>query len=424
MPREREDQSGGYISGVPDSSRRFPLKGIPMDEAAERGLMRLRGELGEAVPAELVVTEKWFQELPVLRPPGTEGKILPWEPRYDTIRGVVYTTKTDTNPPVRITSEGRKALPNAEKFEILAKPPWRKNIDLTRIPKSWRVTRLIPQGVWDGVTGALRQMDEIKHDHKVGKGVEYRRVEELFIGARRLFQGYTQGRVGPESIQHFAEEIFNLLQAENVLAARHPNLEELEEIFAKALSPDSRWRRNPQAKRMQLYKGLRDLTRREVQTGLIARRADRVFRRLYVEWENQKFSLVAAKVSMEELGQHSVFRSKKARISDAEITHARAVIKEIKDALSAARTAPFLLPAAIAEAILVSKKLMGKERLRVLRRRLKVGGVEDELGRESVEDLLMQRRAGEALIRLRHSHSIIQSALEDPDNFEITVFDR
>ncbi|MFZ5932629.1 MAG: hypothetical protein ACOYT7_00885 [Patescibacteria group bacterium] len=438
MTQEHEDLSAGYISdwartelarkspsekGVQKSSKRFPQKGMPMGESAERGLMRLRGELWEGEPAELVITEKWFTRLLPLRPVGVKGPALPWEPRYDRITGEVCTTRTDTDPAVKITSEGKKALPDPEKYEILEMPPWRKQVDLDRIPKSWRITVVRPQRVWDGITAALRQMDEIRGDHKAGAGVEYGRVEELYIAARRLFDRYSRGEVRPESVQGIADEIFRVLQTEGVLTARHPKFEELEEIFARALLPDRRGRFNPQAKRMQLYKGLRDLTTREVQTALIARRADRVFRRLYVEWENERFSLVLAKVSMEEFRHHPIFRGKR-RIFDEEITDARAVIKEIKGALSAARTAPFLLPASIAEALLVSKSLMGERGLGVLRKRLEIGGVTGVLGGGSVEDLLMQRRPQEALARLKYPHSVVVSALEDPDNFEVTVFDQ
>lgn len=430
MSTERVPELPRKEEKTPEVTRSVSQKKEPLEQRVDRSLMRIRAEMSEQ-KTDILVTKKWFLDLPVLGAE-EEGEGEPaewWEPRYHKTTGVVYTTRWNDEPATKINAEGKKELKGAKGFVILKQPEHRTLVDLTSFPKSWQVSVLIPQKM-KGITDALRQQDEVRGDFRAVTGVEYGRVEELFVATHGLFQKFALGIKEPQALQQLADEIVDLLDREGIYAARTSHLRDIEEPLRLALGPDSRGRRNPLVSRMRIFKVMRNLTRREVESWLTRRKADKVFKRLYVEWENQIFSLTGAKKAISELGgfgkekarAHPIFR-KKQRIKDEEITEVRGIIKEIKDALGEAKTVPFLLPAKLADAMIGSIQFRGKQEMRQLRKALKAKDLEGEMDRDSVEDLLMQRRQAAALVRLRQVYSLVESIVEDPDNYEITVFE-
>ncbi len=412
-----------YNGGVVDSERE-QRKREPIEVRMERSLVRIRAEMPEQV-AHVLITEPWFLDLPVLGAV-PEGR-LPgwWMPRYDSINGAVYTTRWD-EPPMEVTPERRKKVIGSERFIILRQPKYRKNISLAALPKSWTVARLIPQKVWGGIEAAMRQQYEIKEASRGGVGTDQIQVEELFAAIRGLSQKYVRREVTRENIQDLAEQTQALLEREGVLSAKDQFLQDLKGALTLAFQEDSRGRFNPLVARMRLYKAMRNLTKREVETWLTRKKSNRVFNLLYIEREDERFSLMDAQGGLTELARHpilsdTIFRFKPESIFNEDITEIRRVFKGIGQTLQSARVAPYLLPANLTDAILRSNQFRKGWEEQRLRKILEVGGVEGEMEKPSVEDLIMQRNAFEAAKRLRNAYSLLDSALTDPDNLVFTL---
>lgn len=405
-----------YNGGAVNSEREqgFSRRGEPIEVRMERSLVRIRAEMPEQT-AHVLITEPWFLDLPVL---GSvpEGKLPEWwMPRYDSINGAVYTTRWG-EALTKETPEGRKEVVEAERFVILRQPKYRKNVSLTTLPKSWTIGRLIPQKVWDGIEAAMRQQYEIKEASRGGVGTDQIQVEELFAAIRGLSQKYVRGEVTKENLQDMAEQTQALLEREGVLSAKDQFLQDLKEALTLAFQEDSRGRFNPLAARMRLYRAMRNLTKREVETWLTRRKSNKVFNLLYVEREDERSSLTDVQEAVVEVGEHpvlsdTIFRSRPDSIFDEDITEIRRVFKGIGQTLQSVRVAPYLLPAKLADVMLRSNQFRKKWEEQRLRKILEVGGVEGEMERPSVEDLIMQRNAFEAAKRLRNVYNLLDSAL-------------
>ncbi len=405
-----------YNGGAVNSEREqgFSRRGEPIEVRMERSLVRIRAEMPEQT-AHVLITEPWFLDLPVL---GSvpEGKLPEWwMPRYDSINGAVYTTRWG-EALTKETPEGRKEVVEAEKFVILRQPKYRKNVSLTTLPKSWTIGRLIPQKVWDGIEAAMRQQYEIKEASRGGVGTDQIQVEELFAAIRGLSQKYVRGEVTKENLQDMAEQTQALLEREGVLSAKDQFLQDLKEALTLAFQEDSRGRFNPLAARMRLYRAMRNLTKREVETWLTRRKSNKVFNLLYVEREDERSSLTDVREAVVEVGKHpvlsdTIFRYRPESIFDEDITEIRRVLKGIGQTLQSVRVAPYLLPAKLADVMLRSNQFRKKWEEQRLRKILEVGGVEGEMERPSVEDLIMQRNAFEAAKRLRNVYNLLDSAL-------------
>ncbi len=314
------------------------------------------------------------------------------------------------------TPEGRREVVEAERFVILRQPKYRKNINLAALPKSWTVARLIPQKVWGGIEAAMRQQYEIKEASRGGVGTDQIQVEELFAAMRGLSQKYVRGEVTRENLQDLAEQTQALLEREGVLSAKDQFLQDLKEALTLAFQEDSRGRFNPLAARMRLYRAMRNLTKREVETWLTRRKSNKVFNLLYVEREDERSSLADVREAVVEVGNHpvlsdTIFRSRPESIFDEDITEIRRVFRGIGQTLQSVRVAPYLLPAKLADIMLRSNQFRKKWEKQRLRKILEVGGVEGEMERPSVEDLIMQRNAFEAAKRLRNIYNLLDSAL-------------
>jgi len=405
-----------YNGGAVNREREqgFSRRGEPIEVRMERSLVRIRAEMPEQT-AHVLITEPWFLDLPVL---GSvpEGKLPEWwMPRYDSINGAVYTTRWG-EALTKETPEGRKEVVEAERFVILRQPKYRKNVSLTTLPKSWTIGRLIPQKVWDGIEAAMRQQYEIKEASRGGVGTDQIQVEELFAAIRGLSQKYVRGEVTKENLQDMAEQTQALLEREGVLSAKDQFLQDLKEALTLAFQEDSRGRFNPLAARMRLYRAMRDLTKREVETWLTRRKSNKVFNLLYVEREDERSSLTDVREAVVEVGKHpvlsdTIFRSRPESIFDEDITEIRRVLKGIGQTLQSVRVAPYLLPAKLADVMLRSNQFRKKWEKQRLRKILEVGGVEGEMERPSVEDLIMQRDAFEAAKRLHNIYNLLDSAL-------------
>ncbi|MGB6882051.1 MAG: hypothetical protein WBD86_02015, partial [Microgenomates group bacterium] len=226
-------------------------RGESIEERMERSLVRIRAEMPEQIAHVLITEKPWFFDLPVL---GSmpERKSPWWVPRYDPVTGAVYTTRWD-EPSIEITSEGKQKVVGTEGFVVLRQPEYRRHIDLTALPKSWKVARFIPQEVWDGIETAMRQQDEIRRDFGAGIGVEHRQVEELFVAMRGLSQKYIRGEVSRENLQDLAGQTQMLLEKEGILSAKGPFLQELREVLTLVFQEDSLGRFNPLVARMRIY---------------------------------------------------------------------------------------------------------------------------------------------------------------------------
>lgn len=410
-------------NGAVDNERK-QRKGEPIEVRMERSLFRIRAEMPEKT-AHVLITEPWFLDLPVLGAV-PEGRLPEWwMPRYDAVNGAVYTTRWG-EPFTEETPEGRKKVVESKQFVIIRQPKHRKNVSLTALPKSWTVARLIPQEVWGGIEAAMRQQDEIRDASRAGTGTDQIQVEELFAAMRGLSQKYVRKEVTRENLQDLAEQTQALLEKEGVLSAKGQFLQDLKEALTLAFQEDSIGRINPLVARMRLYRAMRDLAKREVETWLSRRKSNKVFNLLYVEREDERSSLLEARGGVSELARQPVLsdtisRSRPKSILDGDITGIRRVLKGIDQTLQSVRVAPYLISANLASAMLRSNHFRtrwGKQRLREI---LEVGGVEGEIEKPSVEDLIMQRNTLEVARRLRNVNSLLDSVLTDPDNLVYTL---
>lgn len=410
-----------------EADRRLPPQGDLVTARIARTLVRDRAEMFSERKAHLLITKKpEFFDLKVLGVV-VEGKVPPWwMPSYDPKTGEVVTNRW--NPASLKLTEDKKhhAVEEAEDYEILRHPKWRVNVDLNKLPKSWEVEVFVPQRI-PTIEGALRQADGIRHDYAVKSGPEFVRLEELYVVFNQVSDLVVRGKIGKMDLPNLSIEIADRLEEQGLEVARDPLWRDLTQTFLEAFDEHPSGRYYPLAVRMKMFKAMRNLVKLEVETMLTKKKADRVFNVLFVEREGERLAIEEALGKIELVGGFAGSKGEpifyKEVVSDDEITQTRYQLKDARESLARVRVAPYFFVARLAEAMLGSHQFRYQWEIDNLFAILEQKELEFVLDEDSVEDLLMKRRAGDAHRRLGYVYTLLDEVLEDPDNDEITVFD-
>lgn len=384
--------------------------------------------------ADLIVIEEQkqaFLNLPALGPSNMPA--LPsWVPRYDEVSGAVYTTRW-ASVATEVREEGQ-FLPEAERFIVVKKPRHAKKVDLEAFPKKWRVVRLIPQEVEDGIEAAMRQQDEVRHDYGAFEGIEQEQVEKVMVVLRELSEEFKNENITRARLPEIAERSVQAMKELGIVMPRGVKAR-IVTLVERAANPDELGRVNPMISRILLQSAYLDAVRREVLARLVREKANRIFNLLYIEravtrdFLTDSAEAIAKMAGLggekgEEVLTEAFYKERGGKnIPAGDITRIRRTFKAIVVLnLRPVRVAPYLLVARLSEAMLLSPAYMMEEDQIKLKETLKYYGMEEVLEQKSAEDFMRQGNPGKVVERLRQVHSLLQACLEDPDNQVYRVF--
>jgi hypothetical protein len=429
MKSEREKGGPENIPGV----RKGFQKGESMETGREWAAGRIRAEMS-GQKAELLIIEtskESFLDLPIIGP--SNSRHFPgWMPRYERNTGAIITTRWGKGA-AKITEKGKKSLIKPERFSVIYKPKYVKNVDLASFPNKWSVSRLIPQRIEDGIEAAMRQQDEVRSDYR---GVEQDKVAGLLIEIHKLTELFLQKGVSEYELNEVIKKTSTIVEELGISKATGNVHQRLIDSMNRAGKRDRLGRVNPLISRTLLRSAYLDSVKREVQTRLSREKANNVFNLLFVERFTTRALLENARGSIEELAGlgkqpgHKVLTESYCRenpaqnINNIEITGLRQDIRAIAEtSLRPVRVAPYLIIARLSEAMLLSPLYMKRRNRIVLEAALINTNWESMLGETSVEEYIMKRNPESAVRRLRQIHTLINEELTNPDNFTYTVFD-
>lgn len=435
MNRDRETglQELDQVVGL---SRGFPKKGESIEVGRETLAARLRAESPERqkpFPVYIIAKDKAnYLDLPLLVE-GVNVDHWAWTVRYDPVTGAVWTSRWQKRIKMEETPDKKNMLAEADKFVVFGEPEGR-DVDLKALPKSWKVARLVPQNVWDGVEAAMRQSDELKHDYGISNkdfGVERDQVAQLFKHIQALSIEYIKGDVTKESLGILLDSTSKLFEEQGLGGVTDPTKKLLLDSLIRSVHEDSLGRVNPLVARILLRSSYLNNVRREITAGLVTEKTKKVFSLLYAERNTTRIlikSVISAVKFLTHDTENPVFSEdpklrRLVKLTNQEITGARRVLSRIvKRSLLPVRLAPYLLPSRLAEAIMTSTSMKNKKEIIGLRKALAVGGAEGLLDELSVEDYIMRRNTEAAYARLIHARDVLNAVLEDPQNKVYTVF--
>lgn len=428
----KSERGEGRPENIPGVRKGFE-KGESVEVGREWAAARIRAEMPRQ-KADLLIIEtskESFLDLPTI---GPSNYRFPsgWVPRYEKNTGAIITTRWGKGA-TEVTDKGKRALKEPERFSVIYKPKHIRNVNLTSFPKSWSVSRLIPQRIEAGIEAAMRQQDEVRNDYK---GIEQDKVAGLFIEIHNLTEIFLQKGVNEYELNEVVKRTSAMINELGISKTKGNVHQRLIESMNRAGKKDRLGRVNPLISRILLRSAYLDSVKREVQTRLSREKADNVFNLLFAERFTTRALLENAKRSIKELAGlgnqsgHEVLTGDFYRknpiknIKDIEITGLRQDIKSIAEtSLKSVRVAPYLIIARLSEAMLLSPSYMRKNDKLALEVALINTNWEGMLGEPSVEEYIMKRDPENAVRRLRQIHTLINEELTNPDNFVYTVFD-
>jgi len=428
MKNERDRRGLDRIPGV----RRGFQKGESIEAGRERIVARARAEMPREKATLLIIenSKEDFLDLPILGPSNLQHPSR-WVPRYDRDTGAIITTKWRTGV-TETTDKGKQALKEPGRFSVISKPKHARDVDLTSFPKSWSVARLIPQKIEDGIEAAMRQQNEVRKDYGVFGGIEQEKIAGLFVEIQKLTEPFLRGGISRNELSKIAEKTSTMIKNLGISKVKGGIYERMISSLLRAGQEDRLGRVNPLISRTLLRSAYLDAVKREVLARLSREKANNVFNLLYVERFTTRALLENARDSIEKLAGldkepgHKVLAEDGPtnNISNEEISELRRDLKAIvKTNLRPIRVAPYLLISRLSEAMLLSPSYMKKKDKLVLERAIKRACLDNVLEMTSAEEFIMKRNPVGAVTRLRQVHSLINAALEDPDNLVYTVFD-
>jgi len=370
------------------------------------------------IRADLAVIAKdkeFFLDLPYLAVEESDAPFVQhWVPKVDSVTGGVFTSRWQTPSSL-----------DPDKFVAFAGQKYYDGIDLTAIPESWEVTRLVPQRVKKGLEFVMRQKQEMGRDYG-SKGVEQARIYTVLSQIYSSTEVFLREQVTDEDLRHLAKETERVLKQEGLIGARDSIWKKIVNYTLRAATRDIRNRINPGRSRILERAAYLALTDRELIMREVQRKARRVYS--YVgrvrAITRQNFTIVVDII--ERQLDNPVFHTGQRWLSPRVALGISYNLKTAWDILEKVQAAPYLLPARETQAILVGKIGKSREEINELTRRLAVGGAASlrELQRDHpAEEYLRSLDGTSSHKRMRQGLQRIQEVLANPDNFEITVFD-
>lgn len=411
-------------------------RGLPPEVFAERRAQLVRLEF-EKDPDLVLINDRHLRFRRRTLPINGQRLFESWVPKYDPDSGDVWITRWDDPTRSKTLPDGGEIrfIPAPKKFgyDALVRPSSvRGEVDLSNIPFSWNVVRLIPQKHED-VESALRQQDEIKHDY--GQyGPEYRRLEDVATGISSLTIKYVKNQVTNENLSQLQAEINEILDANGMRRLRDDTLADIADKLLRATGKDSLSRINPGRARYILSSAYVDAARREVVLRNSEEKATRVYLMLTAAREVERANLAEAKGLVDNLiglddreARDRIFEYEvPQRIPDEEISRFRwGEVDRVAKALAILRLNPYYSVARIADLLLRGNDFRSARDIRLMQASLERFGLEWLMGfskEESVDKLIRRRHTFKARLRLKSVSTLIAECLQDERLGDVKVF--
>lgn len=326
-----------------------------------------------------------------------------WVPRVDTVTGEVFRSRfqkaTSIDPERDIAFAGRG---------------YYEGIDLatTTIPASWKVTRLVPQGIKKGLEAGMSQSKRI-HGRYGPNGEEQAKIYAVLSLIYSSTEIFLRGEVTDADLRRLAIETERVLKEEGLIGARDSIWKRVVNYTLRAATRDIQNRINPGRSRILERAAYLAVTDRELIMREVQKKAIRVYSYLdrVRAVTRQKFTQVANIIERET--DKSEFHSRDRWLVPRVALGISYNIRAASGILDDIQAAPYLLPAREAQAILVGKIGKSRGEIAELARRLEVGGAVSlrELEGESTEGYLRRRDSTSSHKRMLQALDRIQAVL-------------
>jgi hypothetical protein len=421
-----------------------PKKGLSLESQGSLWALKTREQMPQTKVDVCVIhkKDKEFLDLPALNQVYENGRsekraVAFWVPRYDPVSGAVYTTRW--SEPGTTGTKGGKKLINDPDFVAFAGKKYLpdRNIDLSRFPKSWSVSRLIPQKLDGGIEFALRQQDEVSWDYSTHDGVEQDALRSLMVNIFSHADSLKYGGkvINKDYLEYLSGKTEELLRKLGLDSPSGQFRKRLSYLLLKSVRVDSIGRINPMISRTFLRAAYLQATKMEILNCFVRSKSEKVFNLIMIERETTR-SQIAESIRLIEkiagLGKEpglailteNYYRNKPYEITDKEITTTVDILRAIsRRMLKPIKVQPYLLPARLSERLLTDIKMKKlSDRRRILNTLEYFNMVLNDKEFISAEEYVKKRNPQKTVERLRQVHGLLASLYDDPDNKVYSVF--
>jgi hypothetical protein len=418
---ERQQKEVPEIPGVERGSDFMRMKKI---EQAGAGWAETRRSnyMSEALDVMIISRDKQnFFDLPIVGNRDQKEPNLPfWTPRVHPITGAIVITRWDKLKQNEFNFEEDIVFGGKKKDEVLK---------LDKYPKSWKIARLIPMTIPDGIEAAMRQQDEIIHDYSE-QGVEKGRVEEVFSKVNILSEAFINGEIKTQAdVVTISKEAQDLLFDNGLLNPRNKAWETVAEKIKRAASRDSINRINPMISRVVLRSTYLEAVINEVRGPGIKDKAKKIYswlegERVFVRSQIENVAIALEQmIGCNKFRGLDIFEKPNSIYLEIDYWEVGQLLKAISDeVLVKVQVAPYLGTVSIVRKLLTGSNFKNAKEEGVLNKRLeyiKDPGLRKE---QSAEDLLRIHATQSARNRIKYAHGLLKALLNDPDYKVTTTF--
>lgn len=393
---------------------------------------------GGAPVADLLLLEiknADFLSFPVLGVAPVRGKdtsfISCYYPRYNPMTGEVVITrrgsvKTEVNPQI---NKQRLVPPKGKTTDdfVVVNSEGLSGHSKNSFPKSWKVELLIPQK-HKTVESALRLMDELKKDYSP-RGVEQAQIIRV-LGAFTTVADVitTEPEITQEVLSGLSLGLEELFVREGLIKPTSDFKRRILVAFKRAVRPDSLERVNPMISRIFARSGLLTATKQEMKVKFVKGKIEATDNILLIERFADRFNLKTAKEMLGALvGEGAPFplsdvlteeryRQNRRQINNEQIYELRDTLRLVDNVLQDVKLSPYLQPAVMARAMLLTGSSRTTREKLGLANQLKLIVTGNLLGDGNVERFIMARNPEPATDKILEIYDLIKGVLENPDN--------
>jgi hypothetical protein len=405
---------------------RPPVPNIPgltkgkIEAKRELWASRRRTEFSENKSDLFVISKEMelFLKLPVLgifesKPAGNQisGYRL-WMPRVYRTTGAIYITRWES---AASFDRGTTVPFGGRKFS--------EGMDVTAVPKSWSIARLIPQR-YESIDGAIEASAKIA-EYEGREGPAQKRVEELFAALNGISDVFLhEEEISPLRLEGLAKQAEYLLSQHGLLTARDKVWKKIADYTLRSTRKDSKGRVNPMISRILARAAYLSAVHRELRQRASREKALKLYFYLTDVKRESKGRLEDAQLMLDNLGGFAYSRPVAALNGELRWIEPRealplehALKSLVRNYLLPVEAAPYAQTARLAEAILIGK--IGKSNLQVesLKQSLTEEG-RRELVRKSAVEYLMERDATSGRKRMHQAFNVLGEGLKVPDTTE------
>lgn len=406
-----------------EERQRPPVPNIPglikgkIEAQGEIWASRRRLEFSENKSDLFVISKEMelFLKLPVLgiyesKPaPNEISQYRLWMPRVYRATGAVYITRWENEASVDrqavVAFGGRKFSPG---------------MDLTALPKSWSIARLIPQR-YESIEGAIEASAKIA-DYEGLQGPAQKRVEELFAALNGISDVFLhEEEISPLRLEGLAKQAEYLLSQHGLLSAKDKVWKKIASYTLRATQRDSRGRVNPMISRILARAAYLSAVHRELRQRASREKALKLYFYLTDVKRESLGKLEDVRLVLDNLGGFAYsqaaapLRGELRWIDPRDALPLEHALKTlVRNSLVPVEAAPYAPTARLAEAILLGK--IGKSNVQVekLKQSLSEEG-RRELVRKSAVEYLMERDAISARKRMHQAFNALSQGLANSE---------